>query len=78
MYKYRPESVRSLSVLICGEIEEYTQKAYFANVMWGILQYASMGKSTFPSWAEAFPAKEKVEEETAEEIMAKIVRDLKG
>ena len=78
LYQYRPGNVRSLSLLICHEAENMAHKVYFANALWGILQYASMGKSTFPGWADVFHERRREDEESAEEIKKRIVRELRG
>lgn len=69
--------MRSLALLICAGMEELAHKAYFANLLWMILQCASMGKSTFPSWADAFPARRQDEDETAEDIKTRLIRELR-
>lgn len=65
-------------MLVSAVIHQEAKEAYYGGALWSLVQYASMGKSTFPSWSEVFQEERKEEEETAEEIMAKIVRDLKG
>ena len=70
--------MRSLAMLICSDMEERTHKAYFGNLLWSILQYASMGKSNFPKWEDAFPVRRREDDESAEDIKKKIVRELRG
>lgn len=76
LYKYRPGGIRALAILLCRMAEEEAHKAYFASGLWSLIQYASMGKSTFPTWSEAFPSAEREEPLTAKEIKEKVVRDL--
>lgn len=76
LYHYRPDNIRALSNLLCRIVEVEAHKAYFASALWGLLQYASMGKSTLPTWSEAFPPEKREDELTADEIKEKVVRDL--
>lgn len=67
-------------MLVIHEIEAAAHEAYMGNALWGIMQYASMGKSTFPTWGEAFPERRMEEEDkrTAEEIRGDVLRKLRG
>lgn len=72
-----PGSVRSLAMLICTEAEMEAHLSYIGSALYGLLQYASQGKTEFPSWGEAFPPQNREqEEETADDILKKLVREL--
>lgn len=66
-------------MLMLHEIEAAAHEVYMGNALWGIMQYASMGKSTFPTWSEVF-AEKLVEDDkrTAEEIKGDVLRKLRG
>ncbi|MGN1369944.1 MAG: hypothetical protein ACI4WX_13825 [Aristaeellaceae bacterium] len=66
-----------MAVLIADGIRHQSQTAYFAGALWSLLQYASHGDSTFPAWGEVFPDRKRDEEETAEEIKARIIREMR-
>ena len=78
MYRYRPNSVKSLSVLVGNDMVQEAKHAYFGSALWRIIQFLAQGNSTFPSWSDMFDRKKTPEkEQTADEIKAQIIRDLR-
>lgn len=69
--------MQSLSLLMCAEAEEESKRAYFGNALWLVIQYASMGKSSYPQYGEIFGRQEK-DERSAGEIIGDILKKLGG
>lgn len=78
MYKYRPENVRTLALLLSDEAERESKQEYIANVLWMTLKCASMGSSEYPSFSEVFKPIFRVKEKTSEEIIADVLGFLEG
>lgn len=70
--------MRSLSMLLCHAVEQEAHTAYFASALWSVIQYASMGKSTFPTWSEAFPPHREDDNATEQDIKNNILQRLEG
>ena len=65
-------------MLVGADAERDAKNAYYGSALWMLVQCATSGESTFPSWYDVFgKKKEAVKEETAEEIKDRIVRDLR-
>ena len=78
LYRYRPNSVRSLAILIGNDVEQDTKYAYFGSALWRIVQFLARGESSFPTWFDMFDHKKHAEkEQTADDIKKKVIRDLR-
>ena len=76
LYRYRPGSVRSLGMLVGADAQQDAKNAYYGSALWMLIQCATSGGSTFPSWHDMFGKKKEAVEETADEIKNRIIRDL--
>jgi hypothetical protein len=79
MYRYKPNSVRSLRVLVGNDVAQEAKYAYYGSALWRIIQYMTQGESTFPSWSDMFEKKKHAEKkETADEIKNRLIRKMRG
>lgn len=80
LYKYRPDSVQSLGVLLLHDIEQEQKISYIGNALWLVTQEISAfggAKSTFPPFSEVFKKNRNEDKRTAEEIMTGLAKKLK-
>lgn len=80
LYKYRPQNVHALGVLLSYETQEEAKRCYMANMAWmTVLAISSFGGSNLeiPSYSDVFgEEKHETKQKTAEEICDDIINGL--
>lgn len=80
LYKYRPQNVHALGVLLAHETQKEAKRCYMANMAWmTVLAISSFGGANLeiPSYSDVFGAeKHETKQKTAEEICDDIINGL--
>lgn len=80
LYKYRPQNVHALGVLLAHETQGEAKRCYMANMAWmTVLAISSFGGANLeiPSYSDVFGAeKHETKQKTAEEICDDIINGL--
>lgn len=80
LYKYRPQNVHALGVLLANETQEEAKRCYMANMAWmTVLAISSFGGANLeiPSYSDVFgEEKHETKQKTAEEICDDIINGL--
>ena len=80
LYKYRPQNVHALGVLLSYETQEEAKRCYRANMAWmTVLAMSSFGGANLeiPSYSDVFgEEKHETNQKTAEEICDDIINGL--
>lgn len=81
LYKYRPDNVHSLGVLILHDMEQDAKTEYIGNMLYNIAcimsAFGGVKEPSFPSYSKIFRRPKKEDKKSADEIMDGLCKRLK-